>query len=195
MWAFYKNKKTKKHTHFAEERELKQCCFFFFLQLWWSFIQQCLSHSNENTQKLHSEQRKTKESAVSALNWHKPWLRYIVHSIIRSWLAGNCHEHFVGRKRVSRQATFGNKTLNNCQIWLASAEKLFGSIWRGFYWIWYQYCSPQFHCFKGSHGLPTFFPMVPSNKNISSLGTTSWSSFISFDSFSAFPPCSFFSPI
>lgn len=56
----------------------------------------------------------------------------------------------------------------------------------------YQYCSLQFNCFRGSRGLPAFFPLVPSNESISSPGTSSWSSFISFDSFSAsFLPAAF----
>lgn len=74
-----------------------------FSPLWWSLIEQHVSHGNENTQKLRSEQSKTR-SAVSALNWHKPLFAYILHSIIRSRLAGNCCKHFVGRGRVCFKA-------------------------------------------------------------------------------------------
>lgn len=131
-----------------------------------------------------------KDHEKSALNWHKPIFTYSLYSI-ESRLVGIHCEPFVGREKVcSRQKTCGNETLNNCQSWPASAEKQFGSI-RG-----YQCLSPQFNYFRESQGLPTFFPLVPSNESISSPGTSSWSSFISFDSFSAsFPPRSFFSPI
>lgn len=110
--------------------------------------------------------------------------------------AGNCCERFVGRGRVCFKAEEPwQSNANNCPIWLASAVslKLFGSIcgcWLFFlilffFWKHYQYCGPRFNCLRGSCQLHAFFPLVPPNESISSPGTTSWSSFISFDSFSA----------
>lgn len=130
---------------------------------------------------------------MSALNWHKP---LFTHSALHHqvpvgekllWtLCGEGKGVFQGRIPMAIELLITDRSDWHLQKSCLEASEGF------FFWTRYQYRSPQFNCFRGSRGLPAFVPLVPSNESISSPGTTSWSSFISFGSFSpSFLPAAF----